>query len=416
MGLAMALTAAAIVYSPWGRRSGAHLNPAITLTFWRLGKVAGWDAAFYVIAQVVGGLAGVLVARAWLGSPVADPAVRYAVTIPGPGGPLVAFAAELAISFGLMLVVLVVSNSRAAALTGLCAAALVALYISIEAPLSGMSMNPARTVASAVPARTATALWVYFVGPLLGMLLAADLYLWLARGRGAVCAKLYHHPGTRCIFRCGYAERAGAAGPAASRPARSTGVVVGVGLLALLVAAAPAGLAQPPAARAEATEARIGAVGVIGLTVSDMNRSVAFYRDVLDFEKLSDVEVAGPPYERLTGVFGARARVVSMRLGEERIELTEYLAPRGRPAPADSRSNDLWFQHIAIITSDVEQAYLWPVATRSNTFPRGRSGYPTGIPRRAGSRRSTSATRTAIRARSWNFRPTRATRGGIGPA
>jgi catechol 2,3-dioxygenase-like lactoylglutathione lyase family enzyme len=86
---------------------------------------------------------------------------------------------------------------------------------------------------------------------------------------------------------------------------------------------------------------------------------VAFYRDVLDFEKISDVEISGPAHEQLTGVFGLRARVVVMRLGQERIELTEYLAPRGRAAPADSRSNDVWFQHIAIITSDVEQAYLW---------------------------------------------------------
>ncbi|MGH7417950.1 MAG: aquaporin, partial [Candidatus Rokuibacteriota bacterium] len=359
MGLAMALTAVAIIYSPWGRRSGAHLNPAVTLTFWRLGKVGGWDAAFYIAAQFAGGLAGVLAARAWLGAPVADPAVHYAVTTPGPAGPVVAFGAEIAISFLLMLVVLSVSNSRAAALTGLCAGALVALYITLEAPLSGMSMNPARTVASAVPARTGTALWVYFTGPLIGMLLAADVYLWLARGREAVCAKLYHHPGTRCIFRCGYAERARVDAPAPSRRVHSTSLVAGLGLLALFVVAAPVVLAQPPVVPAAAPAARIEAVGAIGLTVSHMDRSVAFYRDVLDFEKVSDVEVSGPAYEQLTGVIGLRARVVVMRLGQERIELTEYLAPRGRAAPADSRSNDVWFQHIAIITSDVEQAYLW---------------------------------------------------------
>ncbi len=359
MGLAMAFTAMAIIYSPWGRRSGAHLNPAVTLTFWRLGKVGGWDAAFYIVAQFAGGLAGVLAARVWLGTPVADPAVHYAVTTPGPAGPVVAFGAEIVISFVLMLVVLSVSNSRAAALTGLCAGALVALYITLEAPLSGMSMNPARTVASAVPARIGTALWVYLTAPLIGMLLAADLYLWLARGREAVCAKLYHHPGTRCIFRCGYAARAREDATAPSRRVRPTSLVAGLGLLALFVVAAPAVLAQQPLVPAAAPAARIGAVGAIGLTVSHMDRSVAFYRDVLDFEKVSEVEVSGPAYEQLTGVFGLRARVVVMRLGQERIELTEYLAPRGRPAPADSRSNDVWFQHIAIITSDVEQAYLW---------------------------------------------------------
>src|SRR5712691_8860607 len=81
MGLAMGLTAVALIYSPWGRRSGGHLNPVVTLTFWRLGKIAGWDAALYVVAQFLGGLSGVLVARTWLGGRVADPAVRYAVTI-----------------------------------------------------------------------------------------------------------------------------------------------------------------------------------------------------------------------------------------------------------------------------------------------------------------------------------------------
>ena len=348
MGIAMASTAVAIIYSPWGRRSGAHFNPAVTLTFWRLGKVAGWDAAFYIAAQFLGGVAGVVVARAWLGAPVAHPAVHYAVTVPGSAGPLVALGAEIAISFVLMLVVLTVSNSRAAALTGLCSGLLVATYITLEAPLSGMSMNPARTLASAVPARTWTALWVYFTGPLIGMLGAADVYLLLARGREAVCAKLYHHPGTRCIFRCGYAPRP-AASPAVAEPRASASIVGALGLLVLVAVATPAVVAQPGAVE----------VGAIGLTVSDMERSVAFYRDLLGFEKTSDTEVAGPAYERLTGLAGLRARVVSMRLGAERIELTEFLAPRGRPAPADSRSNDVWFQHVAIITNDIEQGYLW---------------------------------------------------------
>ena len=98
-------------------------------------------------------------------------------------------------------------------------------------------------------------------------------------------------------------------------------------------------------------------VGAIGMTVSDMDASVAFYAKVLSFEKVSDVEVTGEDYERLQGVFGLRMRVVRMRLGDEFIELTEYLAPKGRPVPVDSRSNDRWFQHIAIITSDMDKAY-----------------------------------------------------------
>lgn len=98
-------------------------------------------------------------------------------------------------------------------------------------------------------------------------------------------------------------------------------------------------------------------VDSIAITVSDMDRSVAFYSEVLTFEKVSDVEVWGSDYERLQGVFGLRMRVVRMRLGEEHIELIQYLAPRGRPIPVDSRTNDRWFQHIAIIVSAMERAY-----------------------------------------------------------
>jgi catechol 2,3-dioxygenase-like lactoylglutathione lyase family enzyme len=99
------------------------------------------------------------------------------------------------------------------------------------------------------------------------------------------------------------------------------------------------------------------AVAMVGLTVSDMERSVDFYTTVLDFTKETDDEIAGEPIEALQGVFGARIRVVRLRLGEERLQLTEYLAPKGRPAPADSRSNDRWFQHVAIIVSDMDRAY-----------------------------------------------------------
>lgn len=103
----------------------------------------------------------------------------------------------------------------------------------------------------------------------------------------------------------------------------------------------------------------ITAVDSVGFTVSDVDRSAEFFSKVLSFEKVSDVEVTGEDYERLQGVFGLRMRVVRMRLGDEYIELTEYLAPRGKPIPVDSRSNDRWFQHIAIIVSDMDRAYQW---------------------------------------------------------
>ncbi|HEU4370333.1 MAG TPA: VOC family protein [Methylomirabilota bacterium] len=111
-------------------------------------------------------------------------------------------------------------------------------------------------------------------------------------------------------------------------------------------------LAAPTAA-----QGLVQAVGPVGLTVGDMERSVAFYARVLGFEKVGDVELQGGDWERLQGVFGLRMRVVRMRLGDESIELTEYLTPRGRPVPADSRSHDRWFQHVAIIVSDMDRAY-----------------------------------------------------------
>lgn len=203
IGIAMGLTAVGIIYSPWGKQSGAHLNPSVTLTFFRLGKVQPWDALFYVIAQFAGGIAGVLVAAAATGATIAHPFVNYAVTVPGSAGPGVAFLAELLISFGLMLVVLAASNAmRLARFTGLFAGLLVATYISLEAPLSGMSMNPARTFGSAVPAQLWTALWIYLTAPPLGMLLAAEVYLRLKGARSVFCAKLHHQNTRRCIF-CG---------------------------------------------------------------------------------------------------------------------------------------------------------------------------------------------------------------------
>jgi aquaporin Z len=208
MGLAMGLTAMALVYSPWGKRSGAHFNPAVTLTFFRLGKVAEWDAVFYVLAQVAGGLGGMLVAVLLFRQFMAHPAVNYVATVPGAFGVGVAFAAEILISLGLMTTVLMVSNTpRIARLTGLTAGALVALYITLEAPLSGMSMNPARSFASALPAHNWRAFWIYLMAPPLGMLLAAELYV--RSCRRVLCAKLHHDNHERCIFqRCGYVPAA----------------------------------------------------------------------------------------------------------------------------------------------------------------------------------------------------------------
>jgi aquaporin Z len=203
-GIAMGVTAIGIVYSPWGQRSGAHFNPCVTLTFWHLGKVAPWDAAFYVVAQFVGAILGVVGAAAILGGPITHPEVNYVATVPGAGGPLAAFVAELLMSFGLMAVVLIATNTpRLARYTGLLCGALVATYICIEAPISGMSMNPARSFAPAFIAQIWSGLWVYFTAPPLGMLLAAEAYVRAGRRNQVDCAKLHHQNNERCIF-CEY--------------------------------------------------------------------------------------------------------------------------------------------------------------------------------------------------------------------
>ena len=205
IGMAMGGTAIALIFSPLGKRSGAHFNPAVTLTFWRLGKVKNWDAVFYIVAQFIGGIAGVMIVALFARMALAHPAVNYVATLPGPHGTAIAFVAELVIAFILMTVVLNVSNTpHVARFTGLFAGVLVATFITLEAPFSGMSMNPARTFGSAFVGHLWTGLWIYFTAPLLAMQLAAWLYL---RRQGTVhCAKYHHHNNQRCIFNCRFAD------------------------------------------------------------------------------------------------------------------------------------------------------------------------------------------------------------------
>jgi aquaporin Z len=218
IGVAMGVTAIGLIYSPWGRLSGAHFNPAVTLTYLRLGKIAATDACGYVAAQCIGGVLGVLLAWLALGMLAAHPAVHFAATVPGRGGAGVAFAAELAISFVLMTAILVVSNSRWARATGLVCGAVVATYITFEAPYSGMSMNPARSLASAVFAGEWSSLWLYVTAPPLAMLSAAELFVRLRGAQSVRCAKLHHHGARRCIFRCAVAASPDAAGRLPQEP------------------------------------------------------------------------------------------------------------------------------------------------------------------------------------------------------
>lgn len=222
MGAAMGGTAIALNYSAWGKQTGAHYNPAVTLAFARLGKVAAEDVVGYVSAQFVGALTGVFLAGLFVREMLAHSDVHYAVTRPGAGGVLAAFIAEMVISGILMTVVLATSNrATLARYTGVFAGLLVATFITIEAPLSGMSMNPARTVGSGFWANDWTSVWIYFTAPPLGMVAAAEVYL-RQHGRARIfCAKLHHLNDKRCIF-CDYRRTAEQADPRTREaPARS---------------------------------------------------------------------------------------------------------------------------------------------------------------------------------------------------
>lgn len=203
IGIGMGLTAMALIYSPWGERSGAHMNPSVTLTFCRLGKIRRPDAALYIAGQFIGGVSGILLAGLLLRGILASPEIGFVGTHPGTAGPWVALAAEFLISFLMMSMVLRVSNHASLSrYTGVFAGLLVATYITFEAPYSGMSMNPARSFASAVPSSLWMDFWIYLVAPPLGMLAAAEVYLRVRSNAPVRCCKLYHNPNKRCTF-CG---------------------------------------------------------------------------------------------------------------------------------------------------------------------------------------------------------------------
>jgi aquaporin Z len=205
MGIAMGATAIMIIRSPPGRRSGAHFNPAITITYLRLGKIGGWDAIFYVVFQFCGGIFGVGVSALILGSSLAVPAVNYAVTVPGQDGTGAAFGAEFFMSVVLMGVVLWTANNPSLALyTSYLVGILIALYILLFAPVSGFSINPARTTGSALFAGIWTAWWLYFIAPLLGMLTSAEIHRLAFGSDRILCAKLHPDAAYPCPFVCRY--------------------------------------------------------------------------------------------------------------------------------------------------------------------------------------------------------------------
>ena len=202
MGTAMGITAIAIIYSPWGKRSGAHINPAVTITFFRLKKLSARDTLGYVVAQFVGGIVGVWLTSLVLGDSFTNPPVNYVVTIPGRWGTIAALIAEFALSFCLMLMVLFASNShKLAKYTGIFSGILVAAYITFEAPISGMSINPARTFASGLPAQIWDSFWIYYFAPPLAMLTAAEIYRRHPQKPQIICCKLCPNADQNCIAR-----------------------------------------------------------------------------------------------------------------------------------------------------------------------------------------------------------------------
>jgi aquaporin Z len=203
MGTAVAITTFLIITSPFGRRSGAHMNPAITATFFWLGRVHRWDAAAYIAAHFTGAVAGVLAARQILGVRLSAPPVQYVITVPGMYGSPAAMVAEFGLSAILFSVVLYGSNHRfLTRFTPVFVALLTVLYYGVSSSIAGYSINPARSFASALFAWVWRGIWIYFIAPVLGMLTAATIYVRIMGPNSVYCAKIFHDLRSTCPFPC----------------------------------------------------------------------------------------------------------------------------------------------------------------------------------------------------------------------
>lgn len=183
LGLLMSFVVAAIIYTPWGNKSGAHINPAVTIAMWRLGKIDAHDALFYIFSQFAGAIVAVQVAGLILGQGYTKVGTNYVVTQPGAAGAVAAFVAEWIISFALMMTLMwALNDKKREQYAGLMIAILLGFYLVVEEPFSGMSLNPARSFASAFAAREWKDLWIYFVAPITATLVAAELFRWMTGG------------------------------------------------------------------------------------------------------------------------------------------------------------------------------------------------------------------------------------------
>jgi aquaporin Z len=182
MGALMGATALFIFYAPFTAPSGSQINPAVTITFWRLGKMCHWDAVFYIVFQVTGGTLAVFIMQMILGDILVEPPINSVATIPGKHGWLPAHFTELSIAFVTMSIVLFTSaHPVLSKYTRFIAAGLVCCWVIIAGPVSGFGMNPARTLASGIPANSWTGWWIYMIAPVAGMLLASEFFLFVDR-------------------------------------------------------------------------------------------------------------------------------------------------------------------------------------------------------------------------------------------
>jgi aquaporin Z len=171
VGLTMGLTGLYIFTSKFGKASGAYINPSITIVRYWLKDISFWDSFFYMIFQCAGGTLGLYLVYLLFPKFMSDPSVNYIVTSPGKEGVAIAFILEMAISLLLMLIVLFTEKGKLSKYTAYFVSVLITLFITFEAPYSGMSMNPARTFSSAIVANEWNSFWLYCLAPTLGMLL-----------------------------------------------------------------------------------------------------------------------------------------------------------------------------------------------------------------------------------------------------
>jgi aquaporin Z len=207
MGSLVASVTLLIIRSPFGRRTGAHFNPALTFTYYCLGRIHRWDAMFYILSQFVGAVIGVSIADGVLGKHLAMPPVRYVITIPGNYGTIAAFITELLFA-GIVMGLILFTTNRAHLInsTPFVVAVLTVFYYVFCSSLSGFSVNPARSFSSALFASVWDGIWIYFLAPCCGMLAAAFIYLQCPGNHRIYCAKVFHDATSSCPFRCEFMQ------------------------------------------------------------------------------------------------------------------------------------------------------------------------------------------------------------------